>query len=161
MEIFSHWEKKRKIYDYNFLPLNQFISRYYTDFTKKKQWDSQWMQAIVLPAFQNDIQKLSIRLGVGISNIFSNKKMQEFYSKIKHLDFFDDDVKLFFSWMCGMSFFENQNKEFEEWINSRNYNTGGRHPIKDDLYSLKEMALEQNGNNLVRDKLMSLEWHKR
>lgn len=153
-------EIKRKIYDYQYLLLREFLTIYYSDYNKK-QWTEQWMNAIVLPAFENDYEKLSKRLGEGIIRIFSAKKMNDFYFKIKDLPLFDNDVKLFISWMCGMGFFEKQNISFENWISSKNFNIGGRHQVSEDLYSLQDMAKEEYGNNLVRDKLMFLEWHKR
>lgn len=154
-------ELKRKIYDYHYLSLNIFLNRYYQDFSKMNQWKSQWMDVIVFPAFENDVKKLSERLGDGVYTKFSNKSMIDFYSKIKDLDFFDKDIKLFLSWMNGMNFFENQKTSFQDWINSKKYNIGGRHTTEDDLYSLQDIAKETFGNNLIRDKLMSLEWHNR
>lgn len=154
-------ELKRKIYDYHFLPLQQFLNIYYKEYLNKEQWSSQWMDAIVYPAYQNDLAKLSKRLGVGIKDIFTHNHMIEFYNEIKYIRFFDDDVKLFFSWLCGMNFFVSQNISFEDWINSNCYNIGGRHEVESDIYSLQDMVKEEFGNNLVRDKLMILEWYKR
>lgn len=154
-------EPKRMIYDYHYQSLKQFLIRYYQVFHNREQWTEQWMNAIVIPAFENDLERLSKRLGIGVSNVFSHKRMIEFYHKIEDIDFFEDDVKLFFSWMNGMNFFESQETVFQDWINSRDYNIGGRHRMKEDLYSLQDIAKEEFGNNLVRDKLMSLEWHKR
>jgi hypothetical protein len=154
-------EVKRKIYDYHYQPLNLFLERYYQDFSNMNQWRLQWMEAIVIPAFENDVKKLSERLGDGVFKTFSHKRMIDFYFRIKDLDFFENDIKLFLSWMNGMNFFESQKISFTDWINSSRYNIGGRHRTEGDQYSLQDIAKEAFGNNLIRDKIMSLEWHKR
>lgn len=159
-QYFPIGEIKRKIYDYHYQPLNLFLKRYYEDFANMNHWNG-WMDDIVIPAFENDVKKLSKLLGEGVVNIFSHKKMMDFYSKIKDLGFFENDIKLFLSWMNGMNFFEDQKISFQDWINSKKYNIGGRHNTQDDLYTLQEIVKETYGNNMLRDKLMSLEWHKR
>lgn len=160
-KYFPSGEVKRKIYDYHFLPLSDFLSKYYVSFPQKEFWTNQWMNAIVFPAFDNDIEKLSKRLGKGITSNFSFDEMHQTFSKLKNVNYLEDDVKLFVSWMSGMHFFEKQGRCFNEWINSKNYNTGGRHYIKPDIYTIKEIAQFNHGNNLLREKLMELEWHKR
>lgn len=160
-KYYPEGELKRKIYDYHNLLLKQFLAIYYEEYSNKEQWREQWMSAIVLPAFENDLVTLAKRLDVGVYKKFTNRKMTNFYSEIKDIEFFDSDIKLFFSWMNGMNFFEKQKISFQNWITSKNFNIGGRHQTEEDLYSLQDMAKEDFGNNLVRDKLMSLEWHKR
>ncbi len=152
---------KRKIYDYHNLSLKHFLDIYYNEYLNKSHWDERWLIPIVLPAFENDVEKLSKILGLGVYKNFSHKEMIDFYSLIGNIDCFENDVKLFISWMAGMGFFEKQNISFQDWINTKKFNIGGRHDSEVDVYSLQDIAKEKLGNNLVRDKLIALEWHKR
>ena len=88
--------------------------------------------------------------------------MVNFYRKNRsHLRHFDEDIIMFFSYLQTFDFFQEANTTIEQWIKSKKYNIGGRHATENDLFTLQDMAKEIYGNNLVRDKLMSLEWHKR
>ena len=85
--------------------------------------------------------------------------MRSFSDENGSLKLFEKDIVQFFFYLRSFDFF--QNRTIDSWINSKDFNIGGRHQIEEDLYSLNDMVKEEYGNNLVRDKLMSLEWHKR
>jgi hypothetical protein len=68
---------------------------------------------------------------------------------------------MFIAYMDCLGFFKSNNISYDKWVRSKNYNIGGRQTFKEDLYTLKEIAEYNNGMNLVREKLMNLEWHKR
>jgi len=156
----------RKTYDYHNLSLIEYLERYYKEYHNKLQWKN-WMQNIIFPLFENEISRWK-RYNIDNKNDeyklwFEDKHniMKFFFTRIEPLQLFDKDVLLFFSYLKAMNFFNDSNLSVNEWINSKNFNLGGRHKVAPDKYSLKEIAQEKFGNNLVRDKLMSLEWHKK
>ncbi|NLK93332.1 MAG: hypothetical protein GX273_09465 [Bacteroidales bacterium] len=165
-KYFPIGEFKRKIYDYHYLSLKNFLKTYYNEFEKQNLWIN-WMRNIILPVFKNEISNWK-RYNVDINNEEyklwfeeKHKLMVNYYNKNKSLILFEDDIILFLSYLETFEFFQDANLTLEKWIDSKNYNIVGMHKVGEDKYSLQDMAKEKYGNNLIRDKLMSLEWHKR
>ena len=162
-KYFPIGELRRKSYDYEYIKLEEYLMRYYKDFENKELWDKNWINSIILPLYNKDIDGFK-KVFPNIENNkewFFENRMEEYFDFFRSYSDFDDDILMFISYMKCYGFFDNQSLKYQEWINSKKYNIGGRHQVKEDKYTLKEMAKHQYGMNLVRDKLMDLEWHKR
>lgn len=157
----------RKTYDYNNIPLNIFLLRYYEKYDDTN-WN-RWINTIVKPLFKDDYESwkridfkyYSIQDEKKFNSWFKerhNKMKESYYDLKQHCDA-DDEIVLFISYLSGMNFFSDINLSINEWLNRKHYDLGGRYKTKPDIYSLKEMSKYIYGENLVKDKLITLKWH--
>jgi hypothetical protein len=159
-------ELRRKIYDYHHLNLKDFLLLYYKEFEKQDFWAKNWMSNIILPLITNDSTNWK-RYDLDPTNKdykswFEEKHniMLDNFKKNKSL-FFEEDIIMFISYLETFGFFKDIDMSIDQWLTSKKINSGGKHKTEEDIYTLQELAKEQHGNNLIRDKLMSLEWHKK
>lgn len=159
----------RKTYDYYNINLADFLILYYKEYDETN-WN-RWINTIVKPLFNGDYKNWK-RIDYKYQNIddmdnfiswFEEKqqKMKNVYVKLKSLYKLDDKILLFISYLSSMNFFEEINMMINEWLENKNYNLGGRNKSNPDIYSLKEISQYAYGENLIKEKLMNLDWHKK
>lgn len=167
-KYFPVGDSMRKTYDYNYIPLEGFLERYYKHFDNNN-WH-RWINTIVKPLYDGnpkEWKRIDYDSIIDKSKYIpwfkdSQSKMITMYNELKHNIEFEDDILLFISYMNGLGFFRDINMPFNLWVKQNKYNLGYRDKqIKADRYSLEEIAKKKYGMNLVREKLMNLDWHKK
>jgi len=160
-------EPMREPYDYLHQSLSEYLERYYSKYEKSSNYVywKRWMITTILPLYNNDFNgwkrisdydKKNFEMPVRFKNW--NLAMIKFYTEIKASKIFDDDILLFIAYMFAFDFFNNMS--FKEWIKTKNFDIGFRKQ-EEDKYSFTEISKQKYGMNLIRDKLMKLDWHKR
>lgn len=160
-------DSMRKSYDYHYLPLQDFLDRYFSNYDNEN-WN-RWIETIVKPVYYGDAIKWK---RINYNNIndkqvfntwFSGnqKKMQTSFESLKKQYKFNDDILLYISYLDAMGFFKDINTSVDDWLHSKNFNIGGIHKAQEDIYSLVEMSNYKYGEELIKEKLMKLEWLKK
>lgn len=159
----------KKTLDYYFSSLEKYLQKYYQDYDQSN-WN-RWMQRIIKPLFEGDIINWK-RMEYNVNKISNQdnfelwfaervKKMNDAYQQLKETSELDDEILLFVSYLASMGFFEDINMSMDDWLNSKRINQDGTGKSKKDRYSINKLSQYDLGSNLIKEKLISLDWHKR
>jgi hypothetical protein len=76
---------------------------------------------------------------------------EKFYNKIKDDNRFDNELKLFFSFLYSCGFFMEHIISFEEWLTIRNWTNPTNSNISEE--TILEILNKPNGSNILKSQL--------
>lgn len=147
---------QKHLYDENFLPLKDYIYKYYKD-KSMDRW-MMWINKFVYPLFNESERENYYQFLYKAKPSFYPEftKLKEIWPKISLDNRFDNELKHFFAFLYTCGFFNTVN--FEDWLNSNNW----LHPWYNEPYENNESILEilkyNYGIKYIKLLLIDMPW---